>query len=87
MYKLAMILLHGLFGEIKNPQEAINWLKKAADHADKENPYALHELGLLHEFPNLQLVDHNPAYAKALFMQAAESSRIYEILVQNWAVL
>lgn len=71
MYKLGMILLHGTLGEAKNPREAINWLKRAAEQADEENPHALHELGLLHELPNSQLVTHDPAYAKALFMQAA----------------
>ena len=71
MYKLGMILLHGTLGEMKNPREAINWLKRAAEQADEENPHALHELGLLHELPNSQLVAHDPAYAKALFMQAA----------------
>ncbi|KAF7983147.1 hypothetical protein HWV62_24131 [Athelia sp. TMB] len=71
MYKLGMILLHGTLGEAKNPREAISWLKRAAEQADEENPHALHELGLLHEQPNSQLVMHDPAYAKALFMQAA----------------
>jgi len=71
MYKLGMILLHGTLGEMKNPREAINWLKRAAEQADEENPHALHELGLLHELPAEQLVVHDPAYAKALFMQAA----------------
>lgn len=71
MYKLGMILLHGTLGEPKNPREAINWLKRAAEQADEENPHALHELGLLHELPNSQLVVHDPAYAKVLFMQAA----------------
>lgn len=71
MYKLGMILLHGTLGEAKNPRDAINWLKRAAEQADEENPHALHELGLLHEQVNSQLVMHDPAYAKALFMQAA----------------
>lgn len=71
MYKLGMILLHGTLGEMKNPREAINWLKRAAEQADEENPHALHELGLLHELPNSQLVPHDPAHAKFLFMQAA----------------
>ena len=72
MYKLGMILLYGLLGEMKDPQEALNWLGRAAERADRENPHALHELGLLYESPNSQLVDHNPAHAKALIMQAAQ---------------
>lgn len=71
MYKLGMILLNGSLGEVKNSREAISWLKRAAEQADEENPHALHELGLLHELPNSPLVVHDPAYAKALFMQAA----------------
>jgi len=71
MYKLGMILLQGSLGEQKNPREATNWLKRAAEQADEENPHALHELGLLHELPNSQLVPHDPVYAKNLFTQAA----------------
>ncbi|TFK67875.1 HCP-like protein [Pluteus cervinus] len=72
MYKLGMILLHGLLDQQKNPREAIGWLKRAAEQADEDNPHALHELGLLHEVPNSQLVPYDPAYAKALFTQAAQ---------------
>ncbi|KAG2149256.1 HCP-like protein [Suillus clintonianus] len=71
MYKLGMILLLGSLGEQKNPREAINWLKRAAEQADEENPHALHELAMLHEMPNSQLVIHDPAYAKSLYEQAA----------------
>lgn len=72
MYKLGMILLHGSLGEQKTPREAINWLKRAAEQADEENPHALHELGLLHESPNSPLVQYDPVYAKNLFTQAAQ---------------
>ncbi|KAI9631420.1 hypothetical protein KEM48_014395 [Puccinia striiformis f. sp. tritici PST-130] len=44
MYKLGMILLSGLLGQPKNPQEALLWLKRAAQQADEDNPHALHEL-------------------------------------------
>ena len=71
MYKLGMILLLGSLGGQKNPREAINWLKRAAEQADEENPHALHELAMLHEMPNSQLVVHDPAYAKSLYEQAA----------------
>ncbi|KAF5330110.1 hypothetical protein D9758_018136 [Tetrapyrgos nigripes] len=71
MYKLGMILLHGLLSEPKNPREAVGWLKRAAEQADEENPHALHELGLLYEMPNSQLVPHDPAQARQLFTQAA----------------
>jgi TPR repeat protein len=72
MYKLGMILLNGTLGEQQNPREAINWLKRAAEQADEENPHALHELGLLHEVPNSPLVPFDPVYAKNLFTQAAQ---------------
>ena len=44
MYKMGIISLKGLLGQPKNPREALVWLKKAADRADRENPHALHEL-------------------------------------------
>lgn len=71
MYKLGMILLLGSLGGQKSPREAISWLKRAAEQADEENPHALHELAMLHEMPNSQLVQHDPAYAKSLYEQAA----------------
>ena len=72
MYKLGMILLQGSLEQQKNPREAITWLKRAAEQADEDNPHALHELGLLHEQPNSNLVQCDPGYAKALFTQAAQ---------------
>ncbi|KAF9496073.1 HCP-like protein [Pleurotus eryngii] len=71
MYKLGMILLNGTLGEAKNPREAINWLKRAAEQADEDNPHALHELGILHEQGDNQLVISDQAYARQLFTQAA----------------
>jgi TPR repeat protein len=72
MYKLGMILLQGLLGESKNQREAINWLKRAAEQADEENPHALHELALLHEQPAGTLVTYDPGYAKNLYTQAGQ---------------
>lgn len=73
MYKMGMILLKGLLGQPRNPREAVSWLKRAAERADKENPHALHELGLLYESARPE--DHilrDEAYAFQLFHQAAE---------------
>ncbi|KAI1069819.1 hypothetical protein LB507_008455 [Fusarium sp. FIESC RH6] len=72
MYKVGMILLKGLLGQPKNPREAVGWLKRAAERADKENPHALHELGLLYESaqPNDAII-RDEAYAYNLFLQAA----------------
>ncbi|PWN53896.1 HCP-like protein, partial [Violaceomyces palustris] len=72
MYKLGMILLNGLLGQPRNIREAIVWLKRAAGQADEDNPHALHELGLLHEKPNSNIVVHDEAYARELFTQAAQ---------------
>jgi TPR repeat protein len=73
MYKFGIILLKGLLGQPKNPREAISWLKRAAAQADRDNPHALHELGLLYETasPSDSIVkDEN--YSRQLFLQAAE---------------
>jgi TPR repeat protein len=51
MYKLGMVLLRGLLGQQSSVGEAVIWLNRAADHADEENPHAVHELALLHEMP------------------------------------
>jgi TPR repeat protein len=72
MYKLGMILLQGLLDEQRNPREAIGWLKRAAEQADEENPHALHELALLYENPQGNLVPHDPQYSKSLYTQAAQ---------------
>jgi TPR repeat protein len=73
MYKMGMILTKGLMGQAKNPREALTWLKRAADHADKENPHALHELGLLYEnaAPNDYII-RDEGYSLQLYTQAAE---------------
>lgn len=51
MYKLGMILLNGLLGQQRNPQEALLWLKRAAQQADEDNPHAVHELAQIYENP------------------------------------
>lgn len=76
MYKLGMILLKGLLDERKNVGEAINWLKRAAERADKDNPHALHELGMLYEPGNTDpavrdKVIPDEKYSRELFQQAA----------------
>jgi len=73
MYKIGMVLLKGLLGQPKNPREAVSWLKRAAERADKENPHALHELGLLYESaaPNDSIV-RDEKYSFQLFREAAE---------------
>jgi hypothetical protein len=38
MYKLGIVLLRGLLGVPRNVGEAVSWLKRAAERADKDNP-------------------------------------------------
>ena len=71
MYKLGMILLQGSLGEGQNVREAVNWLRRAAEQADEENPHALHELALLHEATGGQVVPHDPLQAKEYYSRAA----------------
>lgn len=73
MYKLGMIMLKGLLGQARNGREAINWLKRAADHADANNPHALHQLGLIYEQADSNdFVIPDASYARELFAKAAE---------------
>lgn len=72
MYKLGMVLLAGGLGQPQNPREAVAWLRRAAEQADEDNPHALHELGLLHEVPDSQIVPYDPVYARNLFTRAAQ---------------
>ena len=73
MYKMGMILLKGLLGQPKDSRQAVSWLKRAAERADKDNPHALHELGLLYESaqPNDHIIK-DERYALQLFTQAAD---------------
>lgn len=76
MYKLGVILLKGLLGQQKNIGEAETWLKRAAERADKANPHALHELGVLYEPNNLDPVVRakiipDQKYSCELFKRAA----------------
>lgn len=78
MYKLSMILLHGLLDQPRNQRDGITWLRRAAQQADAENPHALHELAMLHENPNLlgprgaQLIAKDLPLARELYTQAAQ---------------
>lgn len=72
MYKLGMVQLKGLLGQTKNPRDALNWLKRAADQADENNPHALHQLGLLYEIEGDGSIIPDQNYARELFMKAAE---------------
>ncbi|KAF2773680.1 HCP-like protein [Teratosphaeria nubilosa] len=76
MYKVGMISLRGLLGEKRNVTDAVNWLRKAADRADQDDPHALHTLATLHEASNTDpevrsKVPVDEKYALSLFQQAA----------------
>ena len=73
MYKTGVIQLKGLLGQPKDSAEALVWLRRAAEKADKDNPHALHELALWHEAAvGSGKAAGDEAYAKQLFVQAAE---------------
>lgn len=77
MYKLSMVLLHGLLEQPRNQREGITWLRRAAQQADEENPHALHELAMLHENPILlgrgaNLLPKDVDMARELYTQAAQ---------------
>eukprot|EP00835_Amoeboradix_gromovi_P002683 NODE_157_length_16664_cov_0.301781.p1 type:complete len:665 gc:universal NODE_157_length_16664_cov_0.301781:8611-6617(-) len=71
MYKMGLIMLNGLLGQVRNPREAISWLKRAAQVADDNNPHALHELGLIYEKEGIPNVIPDENYARDLFTQSA----------------
>ncbi|KAF7187243.1 Chitin synthase regulatory factor 3 [Pseudocercospora fuligena] len=76
MYKIGAVLLKGLLGQQRNITEAVIWLKRGAEHADADNPHALHELAGLYESSNTNPEIRNKvvaddAYARDLFMKAA----------------
>lgn len=77
MYKLGVVLLKGLLGNPRNIAEAVTWLKRGAEKADKDNPHALHELAMLHESSNTNPEIRNKVvaddgYARELYTQAAQ---------------
>ncbi|KAI5289693.1 hypothetical protein KEM54_003404 [Ascosphaera aggregata] len=74
MYKMGMIQLKGLLGQPRSPHDAITWLKRAAEHADEENPHALHELALLYENPGKanDIITKDEKYALELLEKAGD---------------
>ncbi|KAI8070867.1 HCP-like protein [Gongronella butleri] len=71
MYKLAMMLLHGLSGHGKHPKEAISWLKRAVPKADPNYPEILHELAIAYEKEGIPSVIPDVDYSRELFTKAA----------------
>lgn len=64
--------MKGLLGQQQNRREGIQWLKRAAERADEENPHALHELGSIYENAKSDdVVIKDERYAMELFTKAA----------------
>ncbi|KAG8954002.1 hypothetical protein FRC04_000986 [Tulasnella sp. 424] len=78
MYKLGTILLRGVPGQQQpNAREAVQWLKRAAEQADDENPHALYTLATLHERPdNEGMVIHDIPYAIELYTRAGQLGHV-----------
>lgn len=77
MYKLGTILLRGGLGQPANPKEAVQWLKRAAEQADEDNPHALFSLASLHErLDNEAHVIHDEAYALDLYTRAGQLGHV-----------
>ncbi|KAF2857603.1 hypothetical protein K470DRAFT_260634 [Piedraia hortae CBS 480.64] len=55
-FKLGVVLLKGLLGQKREVGDAIMWLNRAAEKADKTNPHALHELGRVYDPMNVDSV-------------------------------
>jgi TPR repeat protein len=77
MYKMGMILLRGLLSQPRNVGQSVVYLKRAAEHADADNPHAIHELARLHEAGNPDpavsaAVKPDEKYAQRMYMQAAK---------------
>ncbi|KAH7064978.1 hypothetical protein B0J12DRAFT_561519 [Macrophomina phaseolina] len=78
MYKMGMIQLKGLLNQPKSPNEAVTWLKRAAEQANEENPHALHELALLYSNKagardaTPDMIARDERYAFDMFKKAAE---------------
>lgn len=72
MFKMGAILMKGLLGQPANRREGVQWLKRAAERADAENPHSLHELGKLYEnaTPN-DVILKDERYAIELYTRAA----------------
>ena len=73
MFKLGMIHLSGLLEQPKNMQDGVHWLERASEHADAENPHAVHELALLCETSdNPEILPRDETRALQLFTQAGK---------------
>ncbi|KAF9363832.1 hypothetical protein BGX34_003210 [Mortierella sp. NVP85] len=72
MWRLGVITLYGELGVSMSSRDGVKWLKRAAQAATPEFPFALYELAQLHERGIENIVFVDPDYSISLYSQAAE---------------
>ncbi|KAG0357483.1 hypothetical protein BGZ54_000328 [Gamsiella multidivaricata] len=72
MWRLGVVTLYGELGVAASPRDGVKWLKRSAQAATPEFPFALYELAQLHERGIENIVFVDPEYSVSLYSQAAE---------------
>lgn len=72
MWRLGICTLYGELGVSLSARDGVKWLKRAAQAATPEFPFALYELAQLHERGIENIVFVDPEYSMSLYSQAAE---------------
>ncbi|KAF9956687.1 hypothetical protein BGZ72_002573 [Mortierella alpina] len=72
MWRLGVVTLYGELGLSASPRDGVKWLKRSAQAATPEFPFALYELAQLHERGIENIVFVDPQYSVSLYSQAAE---------------
>ncbi|KAG0205387.1 hypothetical protein BGX28_003008 [Mortierella sp. GBA30] len=72
MWRLGVVTLYGELGVSASPRDGVKWLKRSAQAASPEFPFALYELAQLHERGIENIVFIDPEYSVSLYSQAAE---------------
>ncbi|KAF9897866.1 hypothetical protein BX616_004856 [Lobosporangium transversale] len=72
MWRLGVVTLYGELGLTASPRDGVKWLKRSAQAATPEFPFALYELAQLHERGIENIVFVDPEYSVSLYSQAAE---------------
>ncbi|KAG0379597.1 hypothetical protein BGX24_012554 [Mortierella sp. AD032] len=72
MWRLGVVTLYGELGLSASPRDGVKWLKRSAQAANPEFPFALYELSQLHERGIENIVFIDPEYSVSLYSQAAE---------------
>ncbi|KAF8940718.1 hypothetical protein BGZ58_005046 [Dissophora ornata] len=72
MWRLGVVTLYGELGLTASPRDGVKWLKRSAQAATPEFPFALYELAQLHERGIENIVFVDAEYSISLYSQAAE---------------